>query len=56
MPGRPGRPKLGGRDSIEAMETIETPEGAREGGLEAGEDIMRLLGVTVTSYVLLSIL
>ena len=44
MPGRPGRPKLGGRDSIEAMETIETPEGAREGGLEAGEREVSLSG------------
>ena len=41
MPGRPGRPKLGGRDSIEAMETIETPEGAREGDwrLERGRGL-----------------
>ena len=35
--GMPGKPKLGGRDSIEAIDTMDTPEGARLGGLEAGE-------------------
>ena len=35
--GMPGKPKLGGRESIEAIDTMDTPEGARLGGLEAGE-------------------
>ena len=42
--GSPGNPKLGGRESIEAMETMETPEGAREGGLEAGDRELSLSG------------
>ena len=45
--------------NITFLITIIAVNGARRGhygGLEAGEDIMRLLGVTVTSYVLLSIL
>ena len=33
----PGKPKLGGRESIEAIDTMDTPEGARLGGLEAGD-------------------
>ena len=43
-PGSPGKPKLGGRESIEAILTIETPEGAREGGLEAGDRELSLSG------------
>ena len=43
-PGSPGKPKLGGRDNIDAMLTIETPEGAREGGLEAGDRELSLSG------------
>lgn len=40
----PGKPKLGGLESMLAMETIETPEGARDGGEEAGDTELSLSG------------
>ena len=40
----PGNPKLGGLESMEAIETIDTPEGARVGGEEAGDTELSLSG------------
>ena len=40
----PGNPKLGGLESIEAIETMDTPEGAREGGDDAGDTELSLSG------------
>ena len=40
----PGNPKLGGLESMEAMETMDTPEGAREGGDDAGDTELSLSG------------
>ena len=42
--GSPGNPKFGGLDNIEAMETIETPDGASDGGEEAGDTELSLSG------------
>ena len=40
----PGNPKLGGLESILAMLTIDTPDGANVGGDEAGDTELSLSG------------
>lgn len=40
----PGKPKLGGLESMLAMETMETPDGARDGGEDAGDTELSLSG------------